>query len=215
MTTFGTMKAQIASDMERTLADDAMNGETWDDVIGRFINDSIRLLRGRPWWFLQGPTTGSYTSTTTASNSYVSEYTGLIDLYSLRITISGQLQELYEVTHAKMEANYDGTTTNNAPIEYTRFGGRVRLYPTPDDTYTLTWSGTFDQDTLTLDADTNDWCTTGSVVLKAQAKVKLYRDYIKDLEAASAANVELMEGIRALDTEHMRRTGNNRIQSRC
>ena len=215
MSDFGTLKAQIASDMERTLADDAMNDETWDDVIGRFLNDSIRLLKSRPWWFLQGPTTGSYTSVTTLGNSYVSEYTGLIDLYSLRITIAGQLQELPEVSFTRMEANYDGNSTNGQPIEYTRFAGRVRLWPPPNDAYTLTWSGTFDQSTLTLDADTNDWCVEGSVVLKAQTKVKLYRDYIKDLEAASAAVVELNEGVRALDTEHMRRTGNNRIQPGC
>jgi hypothetical protein len=215
MSTFGTLKTEIASDVERTLADDAMSGETWDDVIGRYINDAIKLLRSKHWWFLQKPSTGTYTSTTTASNQYVSEYTGLVRLDSLRITSAGQLQELTEVPFQQMEANYDGNPTESEPIEYARWGGRIRLYPEPDDAYTLTWSGLFELDALTVDADTNAWCTHGSVVVKAQAKVKLYRDYIKDMEGAATASAELAEGIMALNREHARRVGTSKISARC
>lgn len=213
---FGTIKAEIASDLERSLTDDVSASETWDDLIGRQINNSIQLMRSKHWWFLQKPIAAAITSTTTSGDSYVDEPTGLVQLNSLRITITGQLMELEPVDFDTMEMLHDGSQgDNNQPYKYTRWGKRIRLYPTPNDTFTLTWSGLFEEDTLSADDDTNDWCTDGALVLKAQTKLKIYRDVIKDMEGAAAADVELREATMALDREHIRRSATNRIRRRC
>lgn len=211
--TFGTMKADIASDLERTLADDASASETWDDVIGRFINKAIKLYRGKKWWFLERPTAAALTSATTSGNSYVAEYAGLIRLDSLRITISGQTLELALIDFSDMEQRHDGTTLSGQPFEFNRYAGRVRLYPTPDDIYTLTWSGTFETDTLALDADANVWTDEGELLILAMAKLMLQRDYIKSAEDIPAALQDVALAKKALDTEHSARTGQTRIKA--
>tara|TARA_R110000868_G_scaffold327356_2_gene588351 strand:+ start:479 stop:1132 length:654 start_codon:yes stop_codon:yes gene_type:complete len=216
MTTYGTMQTRIASDLERTLADTSFASRTWADEIKGAINDAIKLYRSKSWWFLQEPNTvsGSKTSTTTASNSYVADVTGLVQLVSLRITVSSQTFMLTPITIQEMESRHDGTTSTNAPYEYCRYGSRVRLYPTPDDTYTLTWTGTFEEGSLSADADTNDWMTHGELVVRAMAKLILLRDYIKsydDMQAAASA-VQVAEA--ALDREHAKRTATRRMQAR-
>lgn len=216
MTTYGTMQDRIASDLERTLADTAHaeSGRTWGDEIKSAINDAIKLYKSKRWWFVQGPTSAALTSTTTASNSYVSDYTGLINLRSLRITINGQLLELEPVTFQAMEEMHDGNDSAGQPYKYCRFGGRVRLYPTPDNTYTLTWSGTFEAATLTNDADTNDWMTDGEMVVRSMAKLIMLRDYIKSYDDVPAATQAVMIAEKALDREHTARTARGKISAR-
>ena len=212
--TFGDMKNRVASDLERTLTDITWGTRTWDDEIGGAILDAIKLYRSKQWWFLQQPQALTLTSTTTADNSYVTDYTGLIELQSLRITVSGQLRELTPVTISVMNSRHDGTTSTNEPFEYCRYGGRVRLYPTPSDAYTLTWTGTFQDSALTSNAISNQWMTHGELVVRAMAKLILLRDYIKsydDMQAAASA-VQVAEA--ALDREHAKRTATRRMQAR-
>jgi hypothetical protein len=210
------MQARIACDLERTLADTSFASRTWGDEIKAAINDAIKLYRSKSWWFLQQPdaVTGSKTNTTTASNSYVDEPTGLVALVSLRVTVSGQPKMLMPVTIQEMESRHDGTTSTNEPFDYCRYGKRVRLYPTPNAVYTLTWTGTFEEDTLSADADTNDWMTHGELVIRAMAKMILLRDYIKSYEDAQAAGLAVQLAEQALDREHAKRTGTRRMQAR-
>lgn len=215
MSTFLELKTRIASDLERTLTDTTFTGRTWDTEIGAAINDAIKLYRAKRWWFLQGPISAALTSTTTAANSYVADYTGLIDLKSLRITISGVLQPLTQISFEEMEARHDGSTSSGEPYEYCRFGGRVRLYPTPGAVYTLTWSGTFKEATLAADGDTNDWLDDGELLIKAHAKLILLRDFIKSYEDLPAAAGAVQEAIAALDLEHAARTATRRLRARC
>lgn len=215
MSTFLELKTRIASDLERELTDETFTGRTWDTEIGAAINDAIRLYRAKRYWFLQGPITAALTSTTTASNSYVAEYAGLVDLKSLRITIDNQKQELTEISFSEMESRHDGSTSEGEPYEYCRFGGRVRLYPTPGSVYTLTWSGTFLEATLTADGDTNAWLDEGEILIKAHAKLIMQRDYIKSYTDIPAAKDAVSEAVAALDLEHSARMGNRKLAARC
>lgn len=216
-TDLGTLKQLIASDLERTLTDTshAALSRTWNDEIGVAIGDSIQMYKSKHWWFLQEPTATAQTSTCSTTTSYVSEPTGLIQLDSLRVTANSQRYEVKPVSFSEMESLHDGATTDTGqPYLYTRYGARVRLYPSPDQAYTLTWSGLFDQASLTSDAISNDWMTHGRLVIKAMAKLILLRDYIKSYEDVPAAQEAVMVAERALDREHMRRTGTRRLAAR-
>lgn len=217
-TTLGNLKELIASDIERTLTDatHVALGRTWDNEIDVAIGDAIQLYRSKQWWFLQEPQTAAQTSTTTATEDYVSDMPGLIQLDSLRITDSGgQLQELMQVSFQEMERLHDGATTDTGvPFLYCRYGSRVRLYPTPDDDYTLTWAGTFEQTTLTSDAVSNEWMTHGRLVIKSMAKLILLRDYIKSYDDVPAAQQAVMIAENALDREHTKRTATRRLTAR-
>jgi hypothetical protein len=209
--TYGTMINRIAAELERSdIGSSAAPG-----VIGTHINDAIRQFKARNWWFLQGPTGAALTSTTTASNSYVARYTGLIQLDSLRITINGQKEELRPVSFAEMEELHDGTDSANQPYIYTDYGARLRLYPTPDDVYTLTWSGLFEETALAADADTNDWMTHGELVIRHTARMTVLRDYIRDPETAASCMPAIIAAISELDRETMRRAPTRTIRPRC
>lgn len=212
----GDMKARIASDLERTFTDTshAALARTWEDEIEAAILDAIKLHRSKPFWFLQEPQTVAITSTTTASNAYVAEPNGLLRLDSLRITISGQKQKLYQINHDEMEERHDGNTSTGEPFEYERWAGRVRLYPTPGSAYTLTWSGIFEDSALTGDEISNGWMTYGELLIRATAKVILLRDYIKSYDDVPAAMAAQSEAEKALYREHIMRMSKTRMAKR-
>ncbi len=212
----GDMKNRIASDLERTLTDTThvTLARTWDDEIEDAILDSIQLYRSRPFWFLQEPQTVAITSTTTIDEEYVTEPAGLIRLDSLRITINGQRKPLRFITQDEMELNFDGNPTSGQPYSYTRYGGRVRLFPAPNLAYTLTWSGIFEDSTLTGNEVSNGWMTHGQMLIRSHAKLILLRDYIKSYDDVPAAQQALDIAEKALYREHVMRTSNNRMARR-
>lgn len=214
MTTLGTMKNRIASDLERALTDTTWDTRTWADEIAAAIQDAIQLNRSKPFWFLQEPTSADLTSTTTAGNSYVAEYTGLLRLDSLRITIAGDKQKLYQINQDEMESRHDGSTGEGEPFEYARWAGRVRLYPTPSSVYTLTWSGIFQDATLAGDGDSNGWTTHGELLIRSTAKVILFRDYIKSYDDVPGAMAAQAEAEKALYREHVQRMSKTRMAKR-
>lgn len=213
--TFGDMKNRVASDLERSLTDVTWNSRTWNDEIGGAILDAIKLYRSKKWWFLQQPQTLTMTSQTSAGIEYVTEYTGLIKLDSLRITISGNKEPLEQISFQEMESRHDGTDSSGQPYEYCRHGGRIRLYPTPNQAYTLTWSGTFQDSALTSDTISNQWMTHGELLIRARAKLTLLRDYIKSYDDVPAAVLAVKEAEKALDSEHIARTATSRLRARC
>lgn len=208
--TYGTMIDRIAAELERS----DIGSSSSPGVIGTHINDAIRQHKARNWWFLQGPTSAALTSTTTASNSYVSEYSGLIQLDSLRITVNSQLNELEPISFKEMELLHDGNAETGEPFKYTRHGGRVRLYPTPNNTYTLTWSGLFEEGALSVSADTNDWMTHGELLIRHTARMTILRDYLRDTEGAALCVPAIKAAEEALDREHMRRSPTRTIRPR-
>jgi hypothetical protein len=211
---YGSMQTRIGSDLERTLMDVTFGARTWGDEIRAAINDAIKIYRSKSWWFNQQPTASDLTSLTTASNSYVNEYPGLIRLDSLRITIDGAKQVMDQIDFQTMEDRHDGTDDTGQPYEYCRYGGRLRLYPTPADAYLLTWSGTFKQATLSADGDTNAWMVDGELVIRSMAKLIMLRDYIKSYDDVPAVQQAVMEAEKALDREHAMRVSTRRLKAR-
>jgi hypothetical protein len=211
MSTYGTMIDRIAAELERSDLGSAGS----PGVIGTHINDAIRQYKARSWWFLQEPTSTAKTSTTTASNSYVSLISGIIQIDTLQITISGQLQRLTPTSHDLMESLHEGASSESQPWRWTQYGARVRLYPTPDDTYTLTWTGLFeDAVTLADSADTNDWMTHGELLIRHTARMTILRDYLRDDAGAQACISGITAASDALDREHMRRMPTRTIKAR-
>lgn len=207
MSTFGDMVGRIDDETQ-------CNGEE-DANIKLCINDAIAFYRNERFWFTEEPTGSALTSATTANNSYVARYTGLIQLDSLRITISGLPMPMTQVSFDTMESYHDGTTSTGRPWAYCLYGDRMRIYPTPNDVYTLTWSGIF-QDTTTLvaDGDTNDWTTYGEQLIRHRAKGALMRDVLRDRddEVATEAVAE-REALVMLTRESLRRSSRRKLKA--
>lgn len=209
MSTYGTMIDRIAAELERS----DLGSSSAPGVIGSHINDAIRQYKSRAWWFLQEPSSALKTNTTTASNSYVSLPTGLIQVDTLQVTVGGQLERMTPCAHTVMESLHEGSSSEGQPWNYTLYGARARLYPTPDDVYTLTWTGLFEESALAASADTNDWMTHGELLIRHTARMTVLRDYIRDMEAAAACGPGIAAAISALDAEHMRRAPTRTIRA--
>lgn len=208
MTTFGAMKTRIATEFDRS------GDAGFVALIGQHINDAIQLNRAAGWWFLEGPTSGSYTSTTTAGNQYVARYPGLQRLDSLLITLSGQPEPLIAAEWTTMEQWHASANLAGDPSHYALYGNRVRLYPTPGSALTLTWSGTFDEPALSVDADSNDWMTHGAPMIRAYAMMTLYRDVMRDDAGEASAGRAVVIAKQALDRETAKRASTRRIKPR-
>lgn len=209
MTTVGTMIDRIR--------DEAECSTDLEPTILLHINDAIAHYRARRFWFNEQPTSSALTSTTTASNSYVSRYTGLIQLDSLRITVSGQKEELTQVGFEEMERLHDGSTSTGEPFLYCLYGDRIRLYPTPNDTYTLTWSGIFEDTTvLDDDADENAWTTEAEQLIRHRACKTFMRDVTKDMpEVVAGKELAEREALQMLERETIKRSATRRIKAGC
>lgn len=201
MSTYGTMIDRIAAEIERS----DLGSASSPGVIGTHINDAIRMFKAKNWWFLQEPTSATKTATTTASNSYVTLPTGIIQIDTLKVTISGQLLDMRPISHIEMEEAHEGGGSDGQPYCYTLYGGRMRLFPTPDNTYTLTFTGLFEESSLASSSDTNSWMTDGELVIRHTARMTVLRDYIRDVEGAAACQQPISDAVNALDREHMRR----------
>lgn len=203
MSTFGDMIDRIGAELERS---------DMDTVIGQHINDAIRTYKAKHWWFLQEPTGADKTNTTTASNSYVSLVSGIIQIDTMKITINGFWQDMRPISHTEMEMLHEGTDATGQPYAWTQYGERLRLYPTPDDAYTLTWTGLFeDATTLDDDADSNDWTNAGELLIRRTAKMTLLRDYLTD-PAWQACLPGIAEAMQSLDREHIRRASTRTLK---
>lgn len=208
MSTYGTMIDRIAAELER--AD--MGSASSPGIIGTHVNDAIRTYKAKHWWFLQEPTSATKTNTTTASDNYVSLVSGIIQIDTLQITIGSQLYRVDPIDHDEMESLQEGTTGTGQPWYYSQYGKRIRIYPTPNDVYTLTWTGLFEEGTLGVSADTNDWMTDGELLIRRQAKMTLLRDYLGD-PSWQACKPGIDEAISALDREHMRRQNTRKLKA--
>jgi hypothetical protein len=84
----------------------------------------------------------------------------------------------------------DGTVTG-IPKQYSRYANRIRLYPIPDDAYTITMRYIYKLDALSADTDTNAWVDECEELIRQAAKRVLCIDVLMaDDMAARFATIE-------------------------
>ena len=118
--------------------------------------------------------------------------------YWINGVVNGQREYLEPINDAYMDDAYFGSRRTGLPEIYSAFGGKTRLYPTPDRTMTLYikgWGGLTPYP-LVNDNDTNAWLTEGERLIRALAKRNVLRDVIRDYGEASALEATAA-GIRA------------------
>src|SRR5690349_8486486 len=128
MSTLGEMVARIREDIDR--------GSDYDARIKRAIADSIRFYRNkRLGWNIKR----AY-AVLTSGNEYVSLPTDWIEADLLRLDKDAEREVLEEVTYDWIDdENVNGPDTGR-PDKYAIQHRTLRLYPIPDQTYTLMFS---------------------------------------------------------------------------
>lgn len=169
MSTYGEVKARIAREMHRS--------DLSDDIVTHMA-EAIREYRGKR---RKGGTT-TQTFETTEDQAEV-EIAGLrkVDRVGL-VRESGEDVPLTRVSADDM-AHMQGSNAEPAePCHYAWEDDSFKLWPVPDDAYTLNVLGIFDEPALEDDGDENFWTNDGAALIVACTKKTLARDVTLDVE---------------------------------
>lgn len=198
MSTLGALKSRIASELIRS--DQTAN-------IANAISRAIEHYAGQRFWFNQS----RGTATTTPSDEYVANPSGLRIEDSVFVTVGGSQYRLCKQSADAIEDLQGLVTTEGQPTDYASIGDQVRLYPTPNQAYPMAFVGVFDLTALESDDDSNAWTDEAQDLIAARARYTILRDILRDPEQAMAAQVAEREALARLRAESTRRVGTGRI----
>jgi hypothetical protein len=184
MGTLADLKARIALEVQRS--DQSAN-------IASAISRAIDDYSFRRFWF------NDSRGTVSASAEYVSVPTGLRQLDHLFVTVGGVKYTLTQRENAIIE-EWNETASNGQPTDFAWVGSQFRLHPVPNQAYTLTALGVFDQPALTDDTSSNAWATEAEDLICAATKKHIYR-ILRDAEGQALATVEEREALGRLKAE--------------
>jgi hypothetical protein len=169
MATLGEVVQRIREDIDR--------GSDYDARIKRAIVEAIRFYRNkRLGWNIKR----AY-AVLTSGNEYVSLPTDWIEADLLRLDKDDEREVLEEVTYDWIDdENVNGTDTDR-PDKYAIQHRTLRLYPIPDQTYTLMFSFQYELKDVSISAAddaTNGWLDEGEELIRKHAMSELYVLYI-------------------------------------
>lgn len=147
-----------------------------------------------------------------ADNANIPTLVRVIEAYCERA--DGERSRMGRSTPTDMGLVSDNSASQGEPDCWTYFGQRIRLYPIPDQAYTIRLQlGPYRLSTITNVSDSNAWTMEAFDLLKARAKFILYKDIIKDAVLAAEALNDYEDQHRALKAETSRRNGSGCIRA--
>lgn len=174
MATLGQMVERIREDIDR--------GSDYDARIKRAIADSIRFYRNRRLgWNIKR----AY-AVLTSGNEYVSLPTDWIEADLLRLDKDDDREVLEEVTYDWIDDENVQGDQRGRPQKYAIQHRTLRLYPIPEQTYTLMFSFHYELKDVSVSASdgaTNAWLEEGEELIRKHAMSELYVLYVDGPES--------------------------------
>lgn len=184
MTDFATLKARIADELSRS---------DIDSQIENHVLDAIKRYRTKPWFFGQTEAT-----LTTAPNDRDYAVPGdFLAVETLKVTFNNDDYLLHPRSLAWI--NNLSTDVTGQPNIYALYREQLRLYPIPDDTYTLTLSYLFFATTPSADTDETEWTGDAEELIRASACRTLCLTVLRDLQYARMWGEVEAGALQALD----------------
>lgn len=185
MADLATLKARIASELHRS---------DLTTSIASAIADAVAHYQSKPFRFNEAIDTFA----TVAGTEFYDDLDEVGSIEVVTVTVNGRKVPLDEWTYGYMEAIATTTNTQGQPWAWAWYAEQIRLYPVPDDAYTLTVSYTKQYGVPASDGDSNVWTTEAEQLTRHAAKKYLYRDVTRDPEGAAMAEAAEMEALRRL-----------------
>lgn len=192
MTNFLTMQNRIADDLMR----DDLSAQ-----IKNAINDAIELQEGERYKFNER----RYQIFTVAGQEYydlegptlvgdADDPETLLEVDYVMATVGNQPYPLCQRTQQYIN-EWQRSTYQGQPSDFTIYGGLLRVFPLPDAVYTLDLGGLASLAPRPLSADVheNAWTNDGAGIICGQAKLLIYRDILRDSDGAALAVQQLVE----------------------
>jgi len=189
---YGDMKTRIADE----IADSTLSSQ-----IILAIKSAIQFYERQEFYF--NTKTGTF-STVAAQEYYGSaantDIPSIIKILSANVNSGGYKYPLTGVPFASIEEAQDGARTY-IPETYAYFNGQVRLFPIPNDVYTVTMAYVYRLTELSADADENAWTDDAEELIRQRAKRLIATDVLRDIDMAQAASALEIEALNALKKE--------------
>lgn len=138
------------------------------------------------------------------------------------VLISGNRYTLNPRTEQYLDDTSVNPVVTGQPVDYSLFAETLRLYPIPNGAYTMSMEGTQRFATLVNAADTNAWLTDGADLIKAEAKLYIYKHILKNKALADEEKIAIygdpampndMGFLEALQNENFQRTAVGKMRA--
>ncbi len=177
MSTYGTVRNRILSDLNRTSPNDLTSSVETE------IQTAIAFYERRRFWFLEGRATAE----TIVGQEYYALPEDFRDDDSLTITVNGNTYPLMKRTYENLEQWFVQTASfTGQPSDYAIYDEQIRLYPVPNGQYTLKLSYYKQLSTLEAESDTNAWMVEGESLIRSRVEWLLFARKLRDYDAAQA-----------------------------
>lgn len=177
---FGTMTNRIANEIRRS---------DLTSEIAQEVQDAIKFYEAERFWFNEDRT---HIFTTSASQEFYGSadqafIPNIIHFDQAVITIAGNRYPLNKRDWDYMEHIAMNPFTNGQPQDICFYAEQFRLYPIPDNAYTVRVSGIYQLATLSVSSDTNAWMVEGEQLIRNAAKMRLHMERTHDPVQAEEA----------------------------
>lgn len=107
-----------------------------------------------------------------------------IHIDKIWVTISSNRYSLNPRTEQYLSDTSLNPSVRGQPIDYAYYAEALRFYPIPDGVYPITIEGTIRLTTLSAPTDTNVWLQDAADLIKAEAKMDLLENVLKQTDLA-------------------------------
>lgn len=174
MATYGGAVTQIISELGRSIT-------SITAIVEQEVLSAVDYYASTRFWFNEARAT----FTTSSGQSTYTGTTGILEIDSLVITISGAKYELRPENYAVLNA-LDLGTVNGQPTTYAYWQEAIRLYPVPNASFTVAIEYQQRFATLSLSTESNAFLTHGLDMIKARVQKNVSALRFKDREQAQA-----------------------------
>lgn len=202
MTTLTVMKARIASELRRS------NIST---QIADAITTAIEAYQDERWLFNESRT-GTFTTVAGTEHYSAAPLTTLLKIDYVKLLLGTTPYSLSPADPSEVESWSDSGTASGQPDVYVWYGQQMRLYPVPDQVYTVRVAGVYVAAAPADDSEANNaWMTTGERLIRSRAKWELAKHVLRDEMLASDMAEATQEAWTQLKKRTNRLTGTGRI----
>lgn len=174
--TYGTMQTRISNELNR-------------GNLTTFIQDAIlsalKFYRRQPFrWNI------ARTQTTLSDGvEFYSLPSDFIEAYSIVLEDGNEREMMAERSYFWVEQTKQFSDYESRPYVYTIQNDEFRVYPVPDQSYTVVMNYVYELDEPTSDGATNSWFTDGEELIRTHAKVDILENVVRGQESLQEAQI--------------------------
>lgn len=216
--TYGTMQSRIAGELDRDTTTTDISGITFGTHIQNAIQDAIGLHERKYYYFINSPTSFSFTTVagqeyyTSTDNAAIATVNRVVQLVG---TFFGLRRPLNKVSWDYIASISTLTTSRAMPQDWAYFGEQIRLYPIPDNAYSIAAAAVARPARPSANSDQGVWMNDAEAVIRTQAKLYLLKNVIRASDMAEEVLLlkdQLREEVAALFEETASREARGHVE---